>query len=324
MTVLTYHEARARAVRRALDENPELILIGSDIAFPFNPEFGLIDDYADRVLLPPISEFSNIAAGVGAAVAGQRVLLPVGTASFMFHGWAAVVQEAANVRYLSGGQSSAPITIHMQSGARRSGAAQHEHTPQAMLQNIPGLRLYQPGTPAEIDAILHASLTANDPCLIFDQIHLIDSEGEVGDEPADANQPTVLREGGDVLVVAAGLMVQRTLSAAERLQGDIDVQVLSKPQISPAPVDTVREIAAGFDTVLFVDECRAPGSPSSYLMSCLLESGTDATVRQLCTEFAPSPFGLAMLDAVVPTVDTIEAAVRGLVAGAATPRKSAA
>jgi pyruvate/2-oxoglutarate/acetoin dehydrogenase E1 component len=312
--LLSYHDARARAVRRALDTDPELLLIGSDIAYPFNPEFGLQEDYAERIMVPPISEFASLAAGVGAAIAGQRVLLPITTSSFAFHGWAAIVQEAANVRFLSAGQSTAPLTIHLQSGARRSGGAQHEHTPQSMLQNVPGLRIYQPGTPAEIDAVFAAALNAEDPTLIFDHVLLIDSVGDVDPVPANPDTPYFVRHGSDVLIVASGLMVQRALQAAAVLETDgVSVAVLSNPLISPAPDEAVLAAAQRFERVMFVDESRGPASPASYLMARMLEAGCTARVRLVCTGFAPSPFALALLDSLVPTIERIATSARALV-----------
>jgi len=312
MTELTYHEARARSILRALDADPQLVVIGGEIAFPFNPEFGLNDAYAHRVLWPPISEFANLAAATGAAMSGLRTLIPLATSSFMFNGWAAIVQEAANARYLSGGRVSVPMAVHLQSGARRSGAAQHEHTPQAMLQNVPGLILYQPGTPAEIDSAFHLALTADDPTLIFDHVLLIDSSGPVSEGPAPL-VPSLVRDGGDALIVASGLMVQYSLRAAAALETEgVSVAVLSNPLISPAPVDTVLEHLGQHTSVVFVDESRGPGSPTSYLMSVALQRGIGARVRHVCSGMAPSPFALHLLDEVIPTADRIAGAVRGL------------
>ena len=100
---IAYHEARARALRRELDANPSLLVLGGSVSLPFNPGDGLLASHPEQVMLPPISEFATAAAGVGAAIAGLRTLVPISTASFMFYGWAPIVNEASNVRYLSGG-----------------------------------------------------------------------------------------------------------------------------------------------------------------------------------------------------------------------------
>ena len=125
---LTYGEARARAVIRELEANPDLLLLGSAIAHPFNPDIGLDERYPDRILWPPIAEFATLSIATGAAMAGLRTLVPIGTSTFMYYGWSAIVQEAANIRYLSGGQTTAPVAFHIQAGCRRGSGAQHEHT----------------------------------------------------------------------------------------------------------------------------------------------------------------------------------------------------
>ena len=125
------------------------------------------------ILMRPRSSTSATAAtAIGAAIAGLRTLVPISTSSFMFYGWAPLVNEAPNVRYLSGGEASAPAVFHMMAGARRGGGAQHEHTPQAMLQNVPGLRVLAPATPAAVDGAFHAALTGEDPTVIVDHVRL--------------------------------------------------------------------------------------------------------------------------------------------------------
>ena len=134
---LSYSDARIRALCRELDANPDLVVFGGYFSHPFIPEQTVIDRYPDRVLWP-------------------RPLVAVGTSSFMFYGWAPIANEAPAIRYVSGGKVAAPAVYHIFAGARRNGGVQHEHTPQAMLQGVPGLRLYAPGTPADIDAAFHA------------------------------------------------------------------------------------------------------------------------------------------------------------------------
>ncbi|HEX4752993.1 MAG TPA: transketolase C-terminal domain-containing protein [Solirubrobacterales bacterium] len=316
MTELGYVEARARAIARELDANPEAFLIGGAVSLPFNPDDGLGARYPDRIHWPPISEFAAAAAGVGAAIAGMRPLVPLSTASFMFYGWAPIVNEAPNVRYLSGGATSAPVAFHVMGGSRRSSGPQHEHTPQAMLQNIPGLRVHVPATPADIDAAIHAALTGPDPTVIVDHVLLADVSGAVPVRPAASPAPALLREGGEVLVVAAGVMTQRALAAAGDLDPDGErVSVLNLATLTPLPFDLVAELAASHAAVVFVEESRLAGSPASALMAGLLERGIDTPARLVCTVDAPAPFATDLLDAVVPTTARIAAAVREVAAG---------
>lgn len=309
---LTYHDARTRALRRELDGDPDLLVLGGSLSLPFNPDDQIAADYPGHVLWPPISEFSTLGVGVGAAMDGIRTLVAASTASFAFYGWPALVLEAANVRYLSGGRASAPLVVHTMSGSRRSGGAQHEHTVQAMLQNVPGLRVYSPGTPAEIDAVLHAALTGGDPCVIADHVLLAPAAGPVpaGPEPVAIHR---LRPGDDVLIVAHSLMVQRALGAAEALAGaGLEVGVLSVPCLSPLDVESLREATAAAPALLFLDESRAPGSPASHMLARVVQDGFSGRVALECSGDAPAPHASHLLDEVVPTVSRIAQAVREL------------
>ncbi len=309
---LSYHGARTRALARELDENPELLVLGGSLSAPFNPDDGIARHHPDHVLQPPISEFATLSVATGAAMAGVRTLVPVSTASFMFYGWPALVLEAANVRYLSGGLAQAPVAVHVMAGSRRAGGAQHEHTPQAMLQNVPGLRVYAPGTPAEIDAVLHAALTGGDPCVIADHVLLADATGPVEELPAPVGL-ALLRSGGDGLIVSYSLMAQRALLAAHELAAQsIEVAVLSVPCLNPIPEAELLEHVAPHSAVLFVDESRAAGSPASHMLASVVHAGFEGRARLLCSEPAPAPFATRLLDEVVPTAARIEHAMSEL------------
>lgn len=312
---ISYWEARARALFRELDADPGIFLLGGLVSLPFNPDDGLIERYADRILWPPISEFAAAGLGVGAAMAGLRPLVAIGTSSFGFYAWSQLANEAPNVRYLSGGRTRAPVVFHVMAGSRRAGGAQHEHTPQAMLQNVPGLKIYAPGTPADIDSALHAALTGEDPALIADHVLLADARGSVPEKPdPNVERATMPREGSDVLIVAYSVMTQRALAAAAMLAREgISASVLNLRTIAPAPVADVLGAAENHPCVLFVDESRGPGSPASYLMARVFERLPDRRARLVCSAQAPAPFAPELLDKVVPTVERITEEARHLV-----------
>jgi pyruvate/2-oxoglutarate/acetoin dehydrogenase E1 component len=320
---LSYHEARTRAIARELGANPDAVLIGPSLSLPFNPDDGLAARFPDQVLVPPYSELATVAAGVGAAIGGLRPLVALSTASFMFYAWPAIVNEAPLVRYLSGGTVGAPVAFHVHAGSRRGGGPQHEHTPQAMLQNVPGLRVIAPGTPADIDAALHAALTGPDPTVIVDHVLLAEAHGPVAPDPVDPLAPAMLRSGADALLVTSSVMTQRALAAAELLEADgLAVSVLNMPVIAPAPLQEVVDAASSHRAVIFVEESRAPGSPASLLMASVLGRHSELRARLVCSRDAPAPFALHLLDEVVPTVSRIVDAVRGLVAGVRAPGRA--
>jgi pyruvate/2-oxoglutarate/acetoin dehydrogenase E1 component len=311
---MRYREARTRALFRALDADPDILLLGGMIALPYNPDDGLLERYADRVMWPPISEFAIAGMAIGAAMAGMRPLVAVGNAGFLFYGWAPVVNEAPNVRYLSGGLVSAPVVWHVMAGARRAGGAQHEHTPQAMLQSVAGLRIYAPGTPADVDAALHAALTGADPSVLIDHVLLAEHAGEIAPEPdPDPDRPELLRRGEDVLLIAYSLMTQRALEAADELDArGCRASVLNLRVIAPMPVRDVLEHAGRHERVVLVDEAHLPGSPASLLAARIAEELPRARPRIVCTHHAPSPAAPHLLDEISPTTQRIVEAAQAL------------
>jgi pyruvate dehydrogenase E1 component beta subunit len=316
--LLSYHEARTRAVGRELAANPEAVLIGPSLSLPFGPDDGLPGRFPDQVLIAPFSEMATAAAAVGAALGGLRPLVALSTASFMFYAWPALANEAPIARYLSGGAAAAPVAFHVHGGSRRGGGPQHEHTPQSMLQNVPGLRLLTPATPEDIDAALHCAFTGSDPTVIFDHVLLAGVEGPVGDAPLPAPAPRLLRSGDDALIVASSAMTPRAVAAAQQLSAaGIDAAVLNVPVVSPAPVPEVLDAVDGHRAVVFVEESRGPGSPASFLMAALLQAGTRVAVTLVSSRPAPAPFALHLLDEIVPTTSRIAAATRELIEGEA-------
>ena len=293
---MSYHEARSRSLFRALDSDPSIVLLGGGVSLPFNPDDGLSSRYADRIIWPPVSEFGVAAVGIGLALSGLRPLIPLTTASFMFYAWAPVVNEAPNIRYLSGGTASAPVVFHVMAGSRRGGGAQHEHTPQSMLQNVPGLRVYLPGTPAAIDAAFHQALTGDDPSVIVDHTALAEARGLVSEVPSGLH-PTVLRAGTDVLVISSSLMTQRALAAADQLADEgLSVGVLDVPVINPLDVDGILSVARAFGVVLCIDESRASGSPATRMAAIIAEGNPGVRLRLLATADVPAPFAPNLVD----------------------------
>jgi pyruvate/2-oxoglutarate/acetoin dehydrogenase E1 component len=174
-----------------------------------------------------------------------------------------------------------------------------------------------PATPADIDAALHAALTGGDPTVIVDHVLLAEVRGPVPDRPAPRPAPTLLRDGPDALIAAGSVMVQRALAAADLLADEGSaVAVLDLPVVAPAPVAELLEAVRGHRAVVFADESRSAGSPSSHLMAALLSRRGDVRAALVCTADAPAPFALDLLDEIVPTVARIADETRDLIRGA--------
>lgn len=312
---MQYWEARARAVSRAIDADPNIVMVGGYFSAPFNPPDGLIERHASRIVQPPISEMVACGFGVGAAMKGLRPLVSLNTSSFMFYGWPQIVNEAPNVRYLSGGRVTAPVVFHILAGSRRSSGPQHEHEPQAMLHNVPGLRIFAPGTPADVDGLVHAAFHGDDPVVMVDHLLLAHAAGAVPERPDDVlARADVLREGEDVVLIAYSIMTQRALAAADLLDAaGIRASVLNLRTLAPLPVGDVLRVVAGHPAAVFVDEAHGPGSTASYLMARVLEDQPHTRSRLVCMLDAPAPFAEQLLDVVVPTTERIAAEAAALV-----------
>ncbi len=313
VSTMRYWEARAKALSEALDADPSVVVLGGFVSLPFGPDDGLPERYPERFHHPPISEFAVAGLAVGAAMAGMRPFVAVATSPFMYYGFSPVVNEAPHVRYVTGGEVSAPVVFHIKTGFRRGGGVQHEHTPHSMLQNVPGLRILVPATPQDIYEMVHVSLTGNDPVVIVDHDSLADVEGEVAAElPASLAPVQVLRDGDDAIIVSLSVTLQRSLAVAGELQrdGGLSLAIASVRELSPSPWEAVVELVSGYPRVVFVDESRGPGSPSSYFMARIAEELPEVRQSLICTADAPAPFAPSLLDRVVPTTDAIAGHIR--------------
>lgn len=304
-------EARKRAIFREMDANPEIFIIGGDPSRRASPEY--TTRYSDRMLDPPLSEFAYSSVAVGAAMAGMRPIVSVHTSSFIFYGWPALVVEAANIRYASNGLVTAPVVFSIIAGSRRGGGPQHQHTPHAMLQNIPGIRIFAPSTPGELDSVIHSALTGSDPTVIVDHT-LLETEGDVPDDPQPLARVYELSGGRDIAIVTYSYMSKVAQEAALELSREgISVGVFSVPVLAPSPVGAITEKVRGYPSILFIDESIPAGSPASYWMAHCAQSFPDVNLALLCSKPVPGPAAPHLCDAVVPSAPEIANEVRRLV-----------
>ena len=311
--LLSMEEARRRAMFREMESNSNIILIGGDPSRRASIEYKT--RFSDRMLEPPLSEFAYASAAVGAAMGGLRPFVSVHTSSFIFYGWPALVVEAANVRYASNGAITAPVVFSLIAGTRRGAGPQHQHTPQSMLQNIPGLRILAPATPGELDSAIHAALSGNDPTVIVEHT-LLETDGEVTEEPLPLARVNELRTGKDVAVVTYSYMAKLAMDAATLLDAEgISVSVFSVPVLAPSPARAIVEKVGHYSSVLFVDESIAAGSPASCWMANLAQEIPGAKVALVCSKPVPMPAAAHLCDAVIPSTSNIVQSLRLLLSG---------
>ena len=314
MATMTFVEARNRAVADAMTDDPRTILIGG-WSGPGAPEGGFLEAFGRlRVRQTPISEEGYGGAAVGAAMAGLRPIVSFSTGSFMYNAWEPVVNEAALMRYMSGGQHAVPVVFHFYSGLRPGAAAQHSQTPHAMLCNAPGLVVVAPGTPRAAYELMRASVASDDPVIYVDSLKLARDEGEVeqGHIP-DAVRAEVVRQGSDVTVVAVSAMVSRALRVAERLQAQgISVEVVDPRVISPLDREGVVASVAHTGRLVAADEGQLTCGVASEIVASVVEWGYDllkAAPRRVAIPDVPAPMSPALDAAIAPSEERLEAAI---------------
>lgn len=324
---MSYVQGVARAIGEALAADPRVLLIGAGFvglnAGARQHLAPIIRDHADRILPTPVSELALAGAGIGAALAGQRPLVDLSTGSFIFQAYAQVVNEAANIHYMTGGQSRAPVTFHSLAGIRGTGAAQHSHAIQGMLANVPGLQLLLPGSAGDAYHLLRwALLESEHPSLFISHSLLLDEVAEF--DPAAAMLPVgkarVARAGRDVTIVASSVMVPRALAAADRLQQEhgIAAEVVDLRTLAPLDGETVLQSVARTGRAVIADECFRHFGAAAEVAALLAEEGfasLRAPVRRVTTPHVPIPFSPVLEAELVVTAEKIVAVARQAVKG---------
>jgi len=315
---ITYAEAMARGLRRALESDDRVRLMGQYF-FGLTPYRALLasvrDDFPDRIWFPPIAEIGYVGTGIGAAISGLRPIVDIATASFIFQAFSQVVNEAANIRYMTGGQTSVPIVFHVNHGLRGRGAPQHSHSPQAMLWNTPGIKIMLPSAPADVYGLLRTALESDDPVFWADHVKLFDVTGPVPDawEPIPFGVADVKRSGTDVTIVATSYMVQRSLRVAESLVADgISVEVVDPRTLVPLDLDTILASVARTGRLVVVDECHRSCGVGAEIAALVAEYAFDSLrgpIRRVATLDVPVPFSPPLEAFVGPSEERIRNAV---------------
>ena len=322
MRELAYYEAKLEGLREILAADERVHFI-TEIATgflglsPHRVHFRQIaSSFPDRVIAPPISELAFCGVAIGAAMAGLRPMVDLITASFAFEAWPQIVNEAANAFYMSGGQTRAPVVFHLLHGLRGAGAAQHSHSPQAMLWNCPGLKIVLPSSPRDVKGLLKTAAESDSPTVFIDHVLLFEYRGSVpeNDEAIPFGQAEIKRSGADVTVVATSLMVQRSLAVAERLAKDgIQVEVVDPRTIVPLDFDTIMGSVEKTGRVVVVDECHQSCGVAAELVARIAEAGFDklkAPIRRVVTLDVPIPFSPRLEEFVSPSEARIAEAIR--------------
>jgi pyruvate dehydrogenase E1 component beta subunit len=318
---MTYREACRQAIRDAMLTDPRTLVMGEDVGKYggcYAVTKGLLEEFGpQRIMDTPLAENGFVGAGIGAAVAGLRPIVEIMTCNFSLLALDQILNNAATLSHMSGGQFSVPLVIRMATGGGRQLADQHSHSLEGWYAHIPGLKVLAPGTVEDARFMLAAALADPNPVLIFEHIVLYNAEGEL--DPAvngvDIAHARLRRQGRDVTLVTYGNSLAKCLEAAQTLARDgIEAEVLDLRVLRPLDTATIVESVARTRRCVIVDEGWKSGSISAEIAARLAESAfyeLDAPLRRVCSREVPVPYAAHMEEAALPRVADIVAAARG-------------
>lgn len=319
MREISYAEAMVEALDEIMQGDERVSLIGSYF-LGLSPRRVLLtrlqERYPGRTFDPPIAEAAYCGLGIGAAMAGERPIVDVATSSFLFQAFQQVVNEAANAHYMSGGQIKVPVVFHILHGIRGGGAAQHSHSPQAMLWNTPGLQIMLPSSPQDVKGLLKTAVASDNPTIFVDHVKLFEVVGPVADDcPAiPFGKANVVRKGKDVTIVATSHMVQRALRAADLLAAEgISAEIVDLRTLVPLDKWTLLSSVAKTGHLVIADEGHLSCGVSAELAAVVAEEGfrlLKAPLKRVATPDVPIPFSPPLEKFIDPSEEKIVIAVR--------------
>jgi pyruvate dehydrogenase E1 component subunit beta len=320
VATITYREALRTALREALARDPRVFLMGEDVGRYggcFAVSLGLLEEFGEeRVRDTPLSEAAFVGAGIGAALAGMRPIVEVMTVNFSLLALDQIVNNAATLRHMSGGQLGVPLVIRMTTGAGRQLAAQHSHSFEGWYAHVPGLRVLAPATVTDARFMLQPALDDPDPVVIFEHGSLYNTEGIVDTEPLDITRAVRRHAGDDVTIVTYGGSLPKALAAADRLADDgVGAEVIDLRSLRPLDTEALTAAAARTHRVVVVDEGWRTVGLSAEIASQIAEHAfyeLDAPIARVCSAEVPMPYAKQLEDAALPSAARIVEAVHRL------------
>ena len=316
----SYRDAMRAAIREALQRDERVFLMGEDVGRYggcYAVSLGLLEEFGpERIRDTPLSESAFTGAGIGAALGGMRPIVEIMTVNFSLLALDPIMNNAATLLHMSGGQFNVPVVIRMTTGAGRQLAAQHSHSLEGWYTHIPGLRILAPATLEDARGMLWTALEDPDPVLIFEHGTLYNAQGEIDDDagPVDIDTAAVRRPGTDVSLITYGGTLPTTLEAAERLAADgIDAEVLDLRSLRPLDDAAIAATVATTHRAVVVAEGWRSGSLSAEVSARITENhfyDLDAPVGRVCSAEVPMPYARHLELAALPTAERVVAAAR--------------
>ena len=326
---MTYREACRQGIRAALQADPRCFVMGEDVGKYggcYAVTKGLLAEFGPtRILDTPLAENGFTGAGIGAAVAGLRPIVEIMTCNFSLLALDQIMNNAATLSHMSGGQFSVPLVIRMATGAGRQLAAQHSHSLEGWYAHIPGLKVLAPATVEDARHMLAAALADPNPVLIFEHIVLYNTEAELDNTitSVDISQARVQRSGTDVSLLTYGNGLPKCLAAAEILAAaGISCEVVDLRILRPLDMASIVASVTRTHRCVIVDEGWKSGSLSAEIAARLAEKALyelDAPVIRVCSREIPVPYAAHLEQATLPQADDVVKAVQALVKQTAGP-----
>jgi pyruvate dehydrogenase E1 component beta subunit len=316
----TYREAVRAAIREALERDPRVFLLGEDVGHYggcYAVSRGLLQDFGpERVRDTPLSESAFVGAGIGAAMGGMRPIVEVMTCNFSLLALDQIVNNAATLRHMSGGQFEIPLVIRLATGAGRQLAAQHSHSFEGWFAHIPGIKILAPATLEDARGMLWPALEDPNPVLIFEHVGLYNLEGTLPARSASVSidRAAVRRSGSHVSLITYGGSLAKTMRAADELAREgIEAEVLDLRTLRPLDTDAILATVAKTRRAVVVDEGWKSGSLSAEIVARIVEKGfydLDAPIGRVCAAEVPIPYAKHLEEAALPRVASIVLAAR--------------
>lgn len=319
----TYREAMREALREALSADDRVFLMGEDVGRYggcFGVSLGLLEEFGpERVRDTPLSESAFVGAGIGAALAGMRPIVEIMTVNFSMLALDQILNNAATLLHMSGGQLPVPLVIRMTTGAGRQLAAQHSHSLEGWYAHIPGIRVLAPATIEDARHMLAPALADPDPVLIFEHGSLYNASDELSPSaaPVDIDHATVRRPGTDISLITHGGSLSKALAAADELSTEgISAEVVDLRTLRPLDNEAITATVARTHRAVIVDEAWRTGSLAAEISARIAEGSfyeLDAPVERVCSAEVPIPYARRLEEAALPqTSDIVAAAHRAV------------
>lgn len=323
MTKMTYREAVRASLRDALRNDPRVFLMGEDVGRyggAYACSKGLLEEFgSERIRDTPLSESTFVGAGIGAALGGLRPIVELMTINFSLLALDQIVNNAATLRHMSGGQFSVPLVVRMATGGGRQLAAQHSHSLEVWYAHIPGIKVLAPATVTDARFMLGMALREPDPVFIFEHALLYPFEGGLDEQsPPDLSRAVIRRSGQNVTIITYGGGLRKCLEAASRLaESGVDAEVVDLRSLRPLDAGTVLESVRKTHRAVVVDDGWKTCSLAAEISALIMEQAfydLDAPVTRVCGAEVPLPYPKHLEDAALPQPATIVAAVQELLA----------